>query len=411
MLRPARRRVRLTLPLLACALVAAVPQASTAATPNALASVSASPGSSSPAPLSGARDGWVLTSHETDPDDSYRAYVGNGYLGQRIAPAGSGYSASGEESGWPLYTPRYDGSFVAGLYAHNQKTAKDRQALAAVPTWSTLNVATGGEAGEAFSSDTPAGRITDYEQSLHLRKGIVRTSLTWTATDGRATDLTYEVLADRNHQHSGAVRVSMRPHWSGKAHVTDVLDGRGARRVSQTGGGSRTDKTSRAGQQTMDVAFRTHGTKTEGAVASTLRPGPGVRTDDEQKAKPPRKLTAKQGVSFRARQGKTYEFTKYVGVDTARTSEAPEKSALAASRQAAARGWERTYAAHSAAWKRLWRSDIQVEGRPQLQKWLRSAQYGLLSSSRRGSGDSIAPAGLTSDNYAGVIFWDAETWM
>jgi len=405
MLRPARRHARLILPLLACALVAAVPQGSTAATPTASASAA------SAEPASGGGDGWVLSSRDRDPDDSYRAYVGNGYLGQRIAAAGSGYSAGGEKTGWPLFTPRYDGSFVAGLYAHNKKTAENRQALAAIPTWTTLNVATGGESGETFSSGTPAGRISDYKQSLRLREGLVRTSLTWTAADGRATDLTYEVLADRNHQHAGAVRVSMRPHWSGKARVTDVLDGRGARRISQTGGGDRTDKSSRPGDQTMDVAFRTHGTKTDGAVASTLRPGPGVRTEHEQKAGPAEKLTAEQGVSFRARKGKTYEFTKYVGVDTARTADAPEKSAVTASRQAAGRGWESTYTAHTAAWKRLWRSDIQVQGRPQLQKWLRSAKYGLLASSRKGSDDSLAPAGLTSDNYAGVVFWDAETWM
>ncbi|NLU71284.1 haloacid dehalogenase [Streptomyces sp. HNM0575] len=394
---PDRRLVRLALPLLALTLVAAVPQASSVAPPGA---------GSAAAPPSGhgGRGGWVLTSNRPDPGGSYRAYVGNGYLGQRIAPSGSGYSAGGEKSGWPLFTPRYDGSFAAGLYAHNQKTADNKQAIAALPTWTTLNVATRGAKGETFSSGTPARRISHYRQSMDMRRGVVRTSLTWTARDGRATDLSYEVLADRNHPHSGAVRVTMRPHWSGEARVTDVLDGRGARRVSGTGGGAH-------GKRTMDVAFRTHGTKTDGAVASTLRPGPGVRVTSERKAKPARKLTARQDLSFDARRGRTYEFTKHVGVDTANTSRAPERSALAASRSAAARGWDRTHAAHTAAWQRLWRSDVQVAGRPELQKWLRSSQYGLLASTRRGSGDSIAPAGLTSDNYAGSIFWDAETWM
>ena len=404
MLGPLRRHARLTLPLLACTLVAAVPQGSTTAPPGAVDSARGTA-------EAGRDDGWVLTSRERDPQDSYRAYVGNGYLGQRVAPSGSGYSAGGETSGWPLFTPRYDGSFVAGLYANNQKTAKNKQTIAALPTWTTLNVATGGESGETFSSGTPAKRISHYRQSLDMRRGVVRTPLPWTAKDGRATDLTYEVLADRNHKHSGAVRVLMRPHWSGAARVTDVIDGRGARRVSQTGGGDHTGKAARHGERTMDVAFRTHGTKVEGAVASTLRPGAGVRVTDEHKAKPARQLTAEQGLSFRADRGRTYEFTKHVGVDTAHTSQQPERSALSASREAAVRGWQRTYAAHSAAWKRLWRSDIQAVGRPELQKWLRSAQYGLLAATRRGGDDSIAPTGLSSDNYAGAIFWDAETWM
>jgi len=412
MLRPVRRSARLTLPLLACALVAAVPQASAALPHGGSAAVPDSGAAGrGPGEAAGADDGWVLSSRRPDPKDSHHAYVGNGYLGQRVAPNGSGYAASGEKTGWPLKTPRYDGSFVAGLYANNQATADDKQAVAALPTWTTLDVATGGKGGETFSSATPAGRISHYRQALRLREGLVRTSLTWTAADGRATDLTYEVFADRNHRHAGAVRLAMTPHWSGEAAVTDILDGRGARRVSGTGGGPRTAPGARRGDRTMDVAFRTHGTGVDGAVASTLRPGPGVHAKSEQKAGPARQLTTKQGVSFRARQGRTYEFTKYVGVDTARTSAAPEQGAVAASRQAAGRGWTRAFAAHAAAWRRLWRTDVQVNGRPELQRWLRSAQYGMLASSRRGSDDSIAPAGLSSDNYAGEIFWDAETWM
>jgi trehalose/maltose hydrolase-like predicted phosphorylase len=400
----ARRPARVTLSLLACALLAAAPQAS--ATPRA-PTAAPSPARSLPS-SPGTDGGWTLTSHGIDPKDSYHAYVGNGYLGQRVAPNGTGYTASGEKTGWPMFTPRYDGAFVAGLYAHKKKLADGKQVVAALPTWSTLNVATGGKRGETFSSGTPRGRVSHYRQSLLPRQGLVRTSLTWTASDGRATDLTFEVMAERDHPHVGAVRMSMTPHWSGTARVTDVLDGRGAREVTQTGGGARGGGPD---GKTMDVAFRTDGTKVGAAMASTLRPGPEVRTKDEQTAAAPRKLTAKQGVSFSAQRGRTYHFTKHVGVDTARTSHAPADSAVAISRRAARRGWGPALATHAAAWERLWRSDIEVGGHPELQKWLRSAQYGLLSSTRRGSSDSIAPAGLSSDNYAGLIFWDAETWM
>ena len=50
-------------------------------------------------------------------------------------------------------------------------------------------------------------------------------------------------------------------------------------------------------------------------------------------------------------------------------------------------------------------------GAPELQDWIRSNLYALRSSIRAGDDNSIAPAGLSSDNYAGLIFWDAETWM
>ncbi|WP_372347528.1 glycosyl hydrolase family 65 protein [Streptomyces sp. KL116D] len=65
---------------------------------------------------------------------------------------------------------------------------------------------------------------------------------------------------------------------------------------------------------------------------------------------------------------------------------------------------------HTAAWRELWASDIEIPGTG-LQDQVRAAQYGLLSSLRAGARDSIPPTGLSSDNYAGMVFWDAETWM
>ncbi|MGA5269785.1 discoidin domain-containing protein [Streptomyces lydicamycinicus] len=440
----APRSRKLVAPLLATALIAV------------LAPVSASAAAPTPAPEAAGSaqgpclkgDGWTATATRIDPKDSHHAFVGNGYLGQRVPPNGTGYAAPGGTTGWPLKTPEYDGSFVSGLYAKGPKDLKGRQAIAAIPTWTTLDVATGGAHPDTFSSATAPGRISHYRQTLSLRCGFVRTSLTWTAADGRVTDLVYDVLADRTDAHTGAVRLRMTPHWSGSATVTDGLDGRGARRMTPSADGATTGGKEAGGEatggqetggkeprgeatggketggkeaggkeaggagtgRTMDVGFRTDGTKTEGAVASTLRTGPGVR------ANPPRpaaqdKLSNRQQVSFPVRSGRSYELTKYVGVDTALTSRTPRAAADAASRRAADRGWDSLFARHSAAWQRLWRSDIEVKGRRDLQSWVRSAQYGLLANTRAGNRNSIGPTGLTSDNYAGEIFWDAETWM
>ncbi|WP_306334725.1 discoidin domain-containing protein [Streptomyces sp. KL118A] len=405
------RAARLTAVLLAGTLVASVPSVAARTAPD---------GDTTPTAHCRTGDGWTLgTTTRADTKDTHHAFVGNGYLGQRVPPNGAGYTDSEAKTGWPLFTPRYDGSFVSGLYAHNKKTAEDRQAVAALPNWTALTVSTGGEGGDTFNSSTPSGRISHYRQSLLLHCGVVRTSLTWTAADGRRTDLRYEVLADRTNPHVGAVRMSMTPHWSGRATVTDMLDGRGARHIQQTGGGDRTGSGDRAdGRRTdgrtapsMDVAFRTDGTKVDGAVASTLRADRGTPGAKAQRASAAEKLTAHQALALPVRRGQSYDFTKYVGVDTALTSRAPRRDATATSRRAADRGWQAMLRTHTAAWARLWRSDIEVRGRREMQSWVRSAQYGLLSNTREGAANSIAPAGLTSDNYAGLVFWDAETWM
>ncbi|MFJ9248056.1 discoidin domain-containing protein [Streptomyces sp. NPDC101776] len=372
---------RLLLPVLAAALLLPLPAHQASAAPRPRADCGT--------------PGWAPSTTRIDPTDTYHPYVGNGYLGTRVPPAGAGYAASGEKTGWPLYTPRYDGAFVSGLYARGPVNTAGREALAALPNWTGLDVT----AGTETYGGTSTGRVTQYRQTLDLRCGYVRTSLTWTTADGRRTDLVYDVLAARDTPHTGAVRLRVTPHWDGELTLTDRLDGRGARRVRQTSGG-------RIGDRAIRVAFRTDGTGVDGAVASALDvPGGSQHTYKQGE------LSASQASVLHVRSGRSYTATKYVGVDTALTSRDPRSAAQDAADRAARRGWDALLASHTAAWRALWSSDIEVPGHPDLQLWARSAQYGLLTALRPGAQNSIAPAGLTSDNYAGMVFWDAETWM
>ncbi|MEV2257730.1 glycosyl hydrolase family 65 protein [Streptomyces anulatus] len=393
-------RISVLAPLVAAALIAPLPLLADAAEPPAPLPGPAQP-SGSPAPrpsphpavpACGRTDGqgapgssWAPTSTRFGEAAGYDPYIGNGYLGHRVPPAGAGYAATGEKTGWPLYTPRYDGAFVSGLYARDKAVSEGREVIAALPSWTNIDVGVG---GETLGPDTPAGRISHYRQTVFLSCGLVRTSLRWTTADGRATDLVYDVLADRSDVHTGAVRLRMTPRWSGAATVTGRLDDRGARRITLR----------------EDGTFRTLGTGIEGAVAQAMRRGSGVVESLRPAAR-----TSPRPTPVRA--GRTYTFEKYVGVDTALTSRAPAEDAREAAHRAARRGWDRVFAANEAAWREAWSADVLVPGDRRLQGWLRSAQYGLLASTWRGSSDSIAPAGLTSDNYAGMVFWDAETWM
>ncbi|MFD9981580.1 discoidin domain-containing protein [Streptomyces massasporeus] len=390
-LRPSRR-ARLTIPFVIGTLLSTTSLADAAPPARAPAQLCPDEGHSAPSD-------WALTS--TDPSNDHHAYAANGYLGQSLPPAGTGYSVSTRDTGWPLKTPRYDGAFVTGLYAHNKQTADDRHVIAALPTWSGLTLTVG---QETFGPTTPTHRISGYRQTVFLRCGLVRTSLTWTTADGRATDLVHDVVADRKYRHVGAVRLSVTPRWSGTASVTDLIDGRGARRISAT-----EDKPGDSADDRIAVSFRTDGTAVDGAVVSTLRPDEGVSVRGRTRGG--EGLTAHQSAMLPVREGRSYAFTKFVGVDTGLTSGEPAQNAAQESARAADRGWERLFGRHVAEWEQLWSGDIEVNGRPELQRWLRSSLYGLLANSRAGSPDSIAPAGLTSDDYAGLKFWDAETWM
>ena len=193
----------MTTPLLAALLAAATFPTASAAVPDAPAPRPASTGRACPgSPGKPVDPAWSMSSSRIDPDDDSHAFVGNGYLGQRVPPQGTGYASSKAKTGWPLFTPRYDGAFVSGLFAHEKRTTEDRQVAAALPTWTTLTVGAG---KDTYDSSTPSSRVSHYRQTLLLRCGIVRTSLTWTAADGRATDLVYDVVADRRNRHVGGV--------------------------------------------------------------------------------------------------------------------------------------------------------------------------------------------------------------
>ncbi|MBO0880793.1 MAG: haloacid dehalogenase, partial [Mycobacterium sp.] len=112
------------------------------------------------------RSDWAPESDSFAAGFEQHPFVGNGYLGLRIPPAGMGYLLTGEKSGWPTYTPRYDGAFMAGLYASDPSVAEGHEVAAALPAWSTLLVRVG---NETYSPTTPAGEVTNFHQTEYLR--------------------------------------------------------------------------------------------------------------------------------------------------------------------------------------------------------------------------------------------------
>lgn len=105
--------------------------------------------------------------------------------------------------------------------------------------------------------------------------------------------------------------------------------------------------------------------------------------------------------------------TKYVGIASTDAFTDPFGEAQNSSSMAFNEGFDWLVAEHREAWEGLWSSaDIEVPGNEEVQLSVRSALFHLWSNIRSGYeqpgiGDtSIAPAGLTSDSYAGqVLRW------
>jgi trehalose/maltose hydrolase-like predicted phosphorylase len=339
---------------------------------------------------------FVLTANS--PGGTYApTFTGNGMLGVRVPPSGQGYAAG--------TVPAQ--SELAGFYGQvsgDPKPANDVQQRANIPTWSTL---TFGENGNTFA--VPGAGVSGWRQSLDLHTGIVTTTARWTAPDGHATDLTYQVLTDRASPNIGLVQLQFTPHWSGVATVTDAIDGAADTTATPVLTTQVTKDWNVAARQDW-VTVQTIGTNIQATVASQLQVSPNVLATTTQTDQTTDQSVGQQ-LGFPVQSGQTYTITKYVGVESSQDAANTTTAAQGQAASAAAAGWDSLLAANKAAWATLWRGWIEVRGNRTLATDVNASEFYLWSSTRDGVDWSVSPAGLSSNGYDGHIFWDAETWM
>ena len=314
-------------------------------------------------------------------------FTGNGYIGVRVPPTGQGYAAGS--------TPTE--STLAGFYAQAPGQVQQRANL---PGWSALTFSDG---GQDFSLGT--GQVTGWRQQLDLHTGVITTTADWTAPDGHTTALRYDVFTDRARPQVAVVRLALTPQWSGTATVTDLIDGTPA--TLTTGLSQGRDL---ASQQDWE-SIQTMGTGLVAALASRAVVGTGAANVADSAVTGGGPQTVGQRLSFGVTAGQTYTVTKYVGIAKAGGGAAALARARQQSSAAPAAGFGAVLAQNAAAWRKLWAGRIDVLGNPQLATEVNASEFYLWASTRDGVDWSIPPAGLSSNDYNGHIFWDAETWM
>ncbi|MBY8881062.1 discoidin domain-containing protein [Actinacidiphila acidipaludis] len=278
------------------------------------------------------------------------------------------------------------------------------------------------------AAKAPTGTTSDYRQSLDMRRGIITTSLTWTSPAGRATRLTYQVLVDQADAHLGVTRVDITPlNWSGPLSVVDELDGRADtlpvnHRLSKSVNLTQVSAGHVDGPAaTLSETLTTQQVGMRAGMASVLRVDGDPAVTVPYTDVPADSLAQSAKLSVQA--GHTYQAVKFVGVASSNDTEQgsaplvrngpadPQADALGHAARAAAQGWQPVQSAHERAWARLWQSDLSVPGDPDLTRRLRAGLFYLISSVRDGVTWGPTPGGLSSADYNGHVFWDADTWM
>lgn len=266
---------------------------------------------------------------------------------------------------------------------------------------------------------------------MSIRNGLVQTTVSWSPFNSTNIQLSYTILAHRSRPNLGLVRLEVSGlNKDQEVIITDVLDGAGAQRVqAEHAGKLNASDLDHAIYSSVQPEGISNVTAWEISAIEIAGNGKTYKVADvpESVGLGNNKSTIAQSYLVTPSGGKL-TVIKAVGIASSDAFKGIEKeTALSAAKKALSDGWDKVVKEHESAWEDIWSEggEIEIMGAgkggdsmlDELQMTSRSSLFHLLANVRDGNegpglGDnSIAPAGLTSDSYAGGIFWDADTWM
>ncbi|HEX5961519.1 MAG TPA: glycoside hydrolase family 65 protein [Rhodanobacteraceae bacterium] len=350
----------------------------------------------------------------------FPSYLANGYFSTMTTVRGTGPA------------PGY-------MVAFMDYTGGDISRPAAIPGWSEIdyNAGTGWLNSTRLDPEIFAG----YAQTLNMRDGTLATSYRFTYA-GKATDVAVMTFVSQADPHFAATRFSITPQFDGKVQLQfpfRLWSGHQPRFpiASMTGdemiaaviasGQNLNDKpvptpdrapvwypgTTRItadGGDTQRLTLWLDGRAVNGltmAEAAAIELPPALKVVDVKLEKTSDKLSL--DLVAEVRKGVTYTFTKYVAASRQDWG-GDAQADVALARKARATGFDKLLARHVAAWHDLWKSDIIVDHDDKVQRALHSDLYYLLSNTTVGTAWSVGACALTP-NYAGHVFWDADSWV
>jgi beta-phosphoglucomutase len=331
---------------------------------------------------------WILVE---DRFDSQRLHhhetvftLGNGYLGTR------GTFEEGYPGAWPA-------TLINGVFDDAPVVNTE---LANCPDWLPLAIFA---EGERIRLDR--GQILTYERRLDMRLGLLTRKVRWRSSAGRTLDLAWERFASLADPHVLGLRCKITPvDFDGRveihASIRGYPDNQGLMHWEWADQGTVQGELSpgawlhvRTRQSGVDLGMAASLAVDDGAAQLTVCGCQGVPT-----------LAA----VLEVRRGQSITADKLVTVYTSRDVSDP--AATARDRLRDLDGYKALFAAHRAAWERVWQaSDVVVEGNPRDQLAVRYSLFQLLIAAPwQDDRVSIPAKTLSGFGYRGHVFWDTE---
>ncbi|KAJ5594612.1 uncharacterized protein N7459_000820 [Penicillium hispanicum] len=394
-------------------------------------------------------DNWLLSTTNLEQGRfQSRGSMANGYFGINVASVGPFFEMDSEEaggdliSGWPLFSRRQSFATISGFFDSQPHTNGSNfewlsqyggdSAISGVPHWSGLILDL--DKDTYLDAKVDNTTISNFQSTYDFKAGILSWSYQWTpAKNSGSFHITYRLFTNKLYINQAVVDMEIIPSKNSQATIVNVLDGYAAVRTDFV----------ESGQDSGAIfsAVRPNGISNVTAYIYANLTGSASVDLSSRKIITDRPYlnsnasSIAQSVHVKFKAGQKVQITKYVGVASSDAFKDPKQTAKAAASTALASGYVNSIRSHVTEWANVMPDDsvdrysFPENGTlPADTHLIDSAviavanTYYLLqntvgknsinnSSSTGLNRDSISVGGLTSDSYAGQVFWDADIWM
>ncbi len=376
-----------------------------------------------------------------------RMAIANGYLGINVAALGPFFEtdtpvAGDIINGWPLFSQRQTFATISGFFDSQPTTNGTNfpwlnqyggeSVISGVPHWGGLIVDLGN--GEYLDSSVNSSTISHFKSTLDAKAGVTMWEFDWTPVKfGISFRIAYIMFAHKLHVNQGFVQLQITPSKDCIVSVVNVLDGTSAVRTAffEKGTDGSQIYTAVKPNGIEDIVAYLYAAIHGSAELDLL----SLETVSDQHYVGANESSIAQTATASLKAGRTTVVSKFVGGASSDGFQNPQAVAKAASLKALTTGFHRSLISHATEWASVFPDDSvddytfpQNGSLPTDRFIIESAitavlnPYYLLQNTVSENAlafvdnapidtNSMSVGGLTSDSYAGLIFWDAEIWM